>query len=68
MKNAKNDIQKNVKISLQLSAKLKIMKKSMTISLQTYEKKGVCALFDNQYRSGRVTKVIVFVKKALGFM
>ena len=51
-----------------LCVKLKIDKKSMSISLGTYDKNGGYALFRNQYRWGRVTKMIVFVKITLVFM
>ena len=45
----------------------KIVKNSMSISLQTYDKTGGVHNFGNQYEQVRVTKIFVFVKKSIGF-
>ena len=54
--------------ALEICVKVKIMKKSMSISLGTYDKNGGVHNFRNQYHCRRVTKGIVFVEKGLVFM
>ena len=45
-KNEQNASKKNVDISLEICVKVKMYEKSMSISLQTYEKKGCPQMFE----------------------
>ena len=45
-KNEQNAFKKNVDISLEICVKVKMYKKSMSISLQTYKKKGCPRIFE----------------------
>ena len=55
-------------LDLRLLMFLKFMKKSMSISLGTCEKRGVSADLENEYEQGRANFLVIFVKKALVFM
>ena len=65
LKNAKNDIEKNVDISLELCVKVKIMKKSMSISLGTYDKKGGGRTFQNCCGGREKQILIIFLNITL---
>ena len=53
---------------MEICVKVKMYKKSMSISLQTYDKKGGYADFRNQYRRGRANFLMIFVKKKHWFL
>ena len=58
----------DVHLDLRLLMFLKFMKKSMSISLGTCEKRGVSADLENEYEQGRANFLVIFVKKALVFI
>ena len=66
--NSKKMNESEMHLSLQKLMFQKIIKKSISISLQTYDKTGEVHNFGNQYHQGLVTFFFVFAEKNIVFV